>query len=89
MLCKETGAGRAQKAEEESIARNRPSAASGSLEYLTGCLSRSVFLLPLAGYWLLAIVTAFQPRPLWVLSIFVLPLVLMAAAVVGKLAGRA
>ena len=88
MLCKETGAGRAQKAEEESIARNRPSAASGSLEYLTG-LSRSVFLLPLAGYWLLAIVTAFHPRPLWVLSIFALPLVLTAAAVVGKLAGRA
>ena len=52
-------------------------------------LSRLVFFLPLGVYWLLAILTAFHPRPLSVLVIFALPLVLTVAAVVGRLAGRA
>ena len=52
-------------------------------------LSRLVFFLPLGGYWLLALVTAFHPRPLWVVAILGPPLLLVAMAVVRKLADRA
>jgi hypothetical protein len=43
-----------------------------------------VFFLPLACYWLLAVVMAVHPQPLWVLSISAPPLVLITLAVVGS-----
>jgi hypothetical protein len=54
------------------------------LEDIKSCGERLVFFLPVGGYWLLAILTAFHLRPLWVLSIFAPPLVLMAGGVVCK-----
>jgi hypothetical protein len=47
-------------------------------------LGRLVFFLPLACYWLLAVVIAFHPRPLWVLAISALPLLLMTLTVIGS-----
>jgi hypothetical protein len=44
-----------------------------------------VFFLPLGGYWLLAILTAFHPRALWVVAILGPPLVLVGLAVVASL----
>jgi hypothetical protein len=50
-------------------------------------LSKLVFFLPLVGYWLLAVLAAFHPRPLWVVEMVEPLLVLMALAVVGKVPG--
>jgi hypothetical protein len=47
-------------------------------------LGRLVFFLPLGCYWLLAVVIAFHPRPLWVLAISALPLMLITLTVIGS-----
>jgi hypothetical protein len=50
--------------------------------------SKLAFFLPLVGYWLLAIVMVFHPRPPWVLVILGSPLVLLALAISGHLNER-
>ena len=46
-------------------------------------LSRLIFFAPLVGYWLLAMVLAFQPRPSWVVWVCGAALVVMAAIIAG------
>jgi hypothetical protein len=43
--------------------------------------NKAEFWIPLVGYWLLAVLTAFYPQPPWIVVILGSPLVLVAFAI--------